>query len=109
MNIAHSAAIVAAAVLVTACLRFAPFVIFGGSRKTPEVVRYLGGVLQYSIMGMLVVYCLRNVSVTAFPFALPEFIACAAVVLLHLWKRNTLLSIVAGTVIYMVLIQTVFA
>ena len=69
---------------------------------------YFGKVLPFSIMGMLVVYCLRNISFTAFPFGIPELLGCAVVALLHLWKRNTLLSIGVGTVFYMLLVQTVF-
>ena len=88
---------------------FLPFLIFNGKRKTPEIVAYLGKVLPYSIMGMLVIYCFKSISVTAAPYGLPEIIAGASVVMLHRWKRNTLLSIVIGTIVYMVLIQFVFA
>lgn len=94
--------------LVTIALRFLPFLIFGENRKTPALITYLGQVLPYAIMGMLVVYCLKGASFTAAPYALPELLGCASVVLLHLWKRNTLLSIGGGTVIYMILIQLVF-
>lgn len=93
---------------VTAALRFLPFLIFGGHRKTPAVIAYLGQVLPYAIMTMLVVYCLRNVQITAAPFGIPELLCCGLVVLLHWWKGNTLLSILGGTVVYMVLVQTVF-
>ena len=104
----HSALMIAVIALVTAVLRFLPFLIFGESRKTPPLVSYLGQVLPYSIMGMLVVYCLKGVSITSFPFGIPEIIGCLAVTLLHIWKRNTLLSIGAGTVCYMLLVQFVF-
>ena len=104
----HSAAMIAVIALVTAALRFLPFFIFGENRKTPPLVTYLGQVLPYAIMGMLVVYCLKGVSLTAFPFGIPELLGCAAVILLHIWKRNTLLSIGAGTVCYMLLVQFVF-
>lgn len=103
----HSAALVAVIALVTMALRFLPFAIFR-NRRTPEYVAYLGRVLPYAIMGMLVVYCLRNISFAAMPFGLPELISCALVVVLHLWKRNTLVSIIGGTVCYMVLVQLVF-
>lgn len=103
----HSAALVATIALVTIGLRFLPFLIFRG-RQTPKFIAYLGRVLPYSIMGMLVVYCLRNTAVTAPPHGIPELMATALVVVLHLWKKNTLLSIIAGTVCYMVLIQSVF-
>lgn len=108
MDKLHSALIIAVAVAVTAGLRFLPFFIFGENRKTPALISYLGQVLPYAIMGMLVVYCLKGISFTAMPFGIPEILACGVVVLLHLWKRNTLLSIGAGTVCYMLLVQLVF-
>ena len=104
----HSALMIAVIALVTAALRFLPFWIFRENRKSPPLVSYLGQVLPFSIMGMLVVYCLRNISFAASPFGIPELIGCAVVVSLHLWKRNTLLSITGGTVCYMLLIQLVF-
>ena len=103
----HSAALIAVIALVTMALRFLPFLIFRG-RRTPPFIAYLGRVLPCAIMGMLVVYCLRSTALTAAPFGLPELIPTALVVGLHLWKRNTLLSIIAGTVCYMVLVQGVF-
>ena len=104
----HSALLIAVMALVTAGLRFLPFLIFGENRKTPPLVAYLGQVLPFAIMGMLVVYCLKNVSFTAAPFGIPEIVGCAVVTLLHIWKRNTLLSIGAGTLCYMLLVQFVF-
>ena len=103
-----SVLIIAVVALVTAGLRFLPFWIFGENRKTPPLIAYLGQVLPYAIMGMLVVYCLKSVSLTAAPFGIPEFIGCGVVALLHVWKRNTLLSIGAGTLCYMLLVQFVF-
>lgn len=94
--------------LVTAGLRFLPFVIFTKGRKVPEVVAYLGRVLPYAVMAMLVVYCLKGISFVQMPFGLPELISVVLVVVLHVWKRNTLLSIVGGTVCYMLLVQLVF-
>ena len=93
---------------VTAFLRFAPFIIFSGERPVPKWINYLGSVLPYSMMAMLVVYCLKGISFTKAPFAVPEIIAVATVVVLHIWKRNTLFGIICGTVCYMVLIQFVF-
>ena len=104
----HAALIIAVAGAVTLLLRFLPFLIFGGKRETPPFVVYLGKVLPYAIMGMLVIYCLRGISFTAAANFLPELIACAVVVLAHVWKRNTLLSIISGTVCYMLLVQFVF-
>lgn len=104
----YSAAMIAVIALVTAALRFLPFFIFRGNRQTPKYVEYLGKVLPYAIMGMLVVYCLKGVSFGDLENWLPYFLATASVVLIHLWKRNTLLSIITGTVLYMVLVQLVF-
>ncbi len=94
--------------LVTMGLRFLPFLIFRGKRETPAVVTWLGQVLPYATMAMLVVFCLRSVDVAGSPHGLPELISGALVVGLHAWKHNTLLSIICGTVCYMVLIQSVF-
>ena len=99
---------IAVIALVTAALRFLPFLIFGENRKTPPLVTYLGQVLPYAIMGMLVIYCLKGISLIAFPFGIPEILGCTTVTLLHIWNRNTLLSIGAGTVCYMLLVQFVF-
>lgn len=104
----HSAAMIAVIALVTAALRFLPFLLFGENRQTPPLVTYLGRVLPYAIMGMLVIYCLKGVSLTASPYGIPEAIACAVVIALHVWKRSTLLSIGAGTVCYMLLVQFLF-
>ncbi len=94
---------------VTILLRFLPFWVFQNEDKRPALITYLGTVLPYAVMGMLVVYCLKSVSVLSAPHGLPELLAIIAVVLLHLWKRNTLLSIFGGTALYMVLVQLVFA
>ncbi len=93
---------------VTAALRFIPFFVFSSGKKTPDIILYLGKFLPYAIMAMLVVYCLKNVNVLTFPFGLPELIGVLVAVLLHLLKRNTLLSIVGSTACYMLLIQFVF-
>ena len=108
MNDLHAVLTIAVIALVTAALRFLPFLVFGEKRETPPLITYLGQVLPYAIMGMLVVYCLKNVTLTSAPFGIPEAIGCAVVALLHVWKRNTLLSIGAGTVCYMLLVQFVF-
>lgn len=104
----HGIMLIAVIAGVTAFLRFIPFLVFGGNKKTPLYITYLSGVLPYAIMGMLVVYCLKNVSILDSPHGLPELLAGGSVVLLHLWKRNTLLSIAAGTILYMFLVQAVF-
>ena len=104
----HDVLLIVVAVLVTMATRFLPFLIFGDNRKTPPMIEYLGKVLPFAIMGMLVIYCLKDVSLLRFPYGLPELISCAAVVVLHIWKRNSLLSIGGGTVCYMLLVQLVF-
>ena len=99
---------IAVCALITAALRFLPFLIFGENRKTPSVITYLGQVLPFAIMGMLVVYCLKDMTFLSAPFGIPEIIGCTIVAGLHIWKRNTLLSIGAGTVCYMLLVQFIF-
>lgn len=116
----QAVAAVAVMALVTFLTRALPFLLFGRGERPPKTVLYLGRVLPPAIIAMLIVYCLRNVSFTlpadgsagAFLAALsgwaPQLLAAAAVVLLHVWKRNNLLSIFGGTVLYMVLVQAVF-
>ncbi|MBC3796715.1 branched-chain amino acid transporter permease [Acetobacterium tundrae] len=93
---------------LTFSTRFLPFALFGGGKKVPAIVQALGELLPPAVMAILVVYCLRNVSIMMAPHGLPEFIAIGIVAILHIWKRNNLLSIGGGTVIYMVLVQMVF-
>lgn len=104
----HSVLLVIVIALVTAATRFLPFLIFGGKKQPPAIITYLGKVLPCAIIGMLVVYCMKDVNISAFPHGLPELIGCAVVALLHIWKRNSLLSIGVGTVCYMLLVQLVF-
>lgn len=100
-------------VLATVCTRFLPFLLFSDKRsdgkgQLPPYVLFLGKALPAAIFGMLVVYCLKNVSVFSGNRGIPELISIVLIVLLHLWKRKTLLSIAAGTVCYMLLIQYIF-
>ena len=90
---------------VTILLRFLPFLIFGGRAKTPEFIEYLGKVLPYAIMGMLVVYCLKGISFNTVINWLPACIGVVLTAVIQIWKRNTIYSILAGTVVYMVLIR----
>ena len=92
----------------TVLLRALPFLIWGGKRKTPAYILYLGKVLPAAIIGMLVVYCLKDTVITAAPYGLPELLGTAGVVGLQVWKRNSLISILGGTVFYMLLVQFVF-
>ena len=103
----HAVLAVVIMAAVTVLLRILPFLIFRG-RKTPAYISYLGKYLPYAVMGMLVVYCLKGTTLTAVPFGFPELLSVGIVAALHLWKSNTLLSIVSGTACYMVLIQLVF-
>ena len=105
MDKPHVVLTIAVASLVTVGLRFLPFLIFSGKRQTPPLIAYLGKVLPYAVMGMLVVYCLKDMTA---PFGIPELLGCAAVALLHIWKRSTLLSIGGGTAVYMLLVNFVF-
>ncbi len=91
---------------VTALLRFLPFAVF--KKKVPAPILYLGRVLPFAIMAMLVVYCLKDTSFLTAPYGIPEALAVLAVILLHRWKHHTLLSILGGTALYMVLVQVVF-
>ena len=99
---------VAAVVLGTMATRFLPFLLFPSNKPTPSYVKYLGRVLPFAVIGLLVVYCFRTVSFLSGSHGIPELVAAAAVVLLHLWKKNMLLSIAGGTILYMVLVQLVF-
>ena len=102
----YAALLVLIMALVTWLLRFAPFLLF--QKRTPAGIIYLGKVLPQAMIGMLVVYCLKDVCLTAAPFGLPEGIAAGSVVALQCWKRNSLVSILGGTLLYMVLIRVAF-
>lgn len=108
MTDAHVALMILVMTGITFLIRALPFLLFPGNKKTPSYILYLGKLLPYSIIGMLVIYCFKNISFLAAPFGLPELIAAVAVILVHIWRRNTLLSIGGGTVLYMFLVQTVF-
>lgn len=99
---------IATIALATMATRFLPFLVFPAGRKTPKFIEYLGNVLPGAIFSLLIVYCLRNVELFAGSHGLPEAIAIVAVVLLHLWKRQILVSIAGGTIVYMLLVQFVF-
>jgi len=94
--------------VVTLITRAAPFILFGKQKKTPKYIEYIGRYLPPAIMVMLVIYSLRGISVTRFPFGVSEVVAVGAVCALHQWKRNAFVSIVGGTVVYMIFVQMVF-
>ena len=97
--------VVAAAVILT---RASSFILFPQGKETPKVILFLVDALPCALMALLVVYCLKSVSVIAAPHGIPELIAIAVVAGLHIWRHNTLLSITVGTIVYMVLVQAVF-
>ena len=105
---AQTMIMILAVALGTMITRFTPFLLFPDSKEPPKTVLYLGRVLPPAMMGLLVVYCLRNVSLIRSPHGIPELIAIAVIVVLHKWKENVLLSIGTGTVVYMLLVQLVF-
>ena len=109
MTITQQIITVAVVVLGTMTTRFLPFLIFPEGKEPPAVITYLGTVLPYAVIGLLVVYCLKSTPVLESPHGLPEMISVTLIIVLHKWKHNTLLSIVSGTVVYMLLIQLVFA
>ena len=89
----------------TFLLRFLPFLIF--REKTPQYITYLGQVLPTATIGMLVIYCFKDISIFSAPFGIPELTAAVCVIGLQIWKRNLLISILGGTVFYMILVQTI--
>lgn len=95
-------------VLGTVMTRFVPFLVFPAGKPTPKYIQYLGKVLPAAVFGLLVIYCLKNVSLFAGSHGIPEMIGIVVVVGLHLWKRQMLISIAGGTVCYMLLVQLVF-
>ena len=99
---------VAVIAAVTAAIRFLPFLVFKNGRSTPKLVEKLGRLLPFAVMGMLVVYCLKGINFTSLSNFLPELIASVVVCGSYIWKRNTLISIISGTLCYMILVQLVF-
>ena len=108
MNNTYIWTMIAVVALVTALLRFLPFIIFSNNQKTPKIIEKLSSILPFAIMGMLVVYCMKSISFTSVASFLPMLIAGAIVVALHVWKRSTLISIIGGTVSYMLMVQLIF-
>lgn len=108
MSLTQQIIIVAMVVLGTAVTRFLPFLIFPAGKPTPKYIQYLGKVLPAAVFGLLVVYSLKDVRILAGSHGLPEMISILLVIVLHVWKRQMLLSIAGGTVCYMLLVQFVF-
>lgn len=108
MTVKQQIITVAAVVLATVLTRFLPFMLFPSGKPTPKYIQYLGKYLPSAVFGLLMIYCFKNVSVFSGNHGLPELIATAVTVGLHLWKKQMLLSIAGGTVCYMLLVQLVF-
>ena len=104
----HSIEIIAVAAIVTFIIRAIPFVAFGGKREVPVTVTYLGKVRPPAIMVILEIYCIKGIHLLSGSHGIPELLSIAVVTALHVWKRNTLLSIAVGTSFYMILVQVVF-
>lgn len=108
MTLTQQLITIAMIVLGTALTRYLPFMLFPAGKQTPPYVRYLGKVLPSAVFGLLVIYCLRNVNVLGGTYGIPELLAITLVIVLHLWKRQMLLSIAGGAIFYMILVQTLF-
>lgn len=109
MSVTQSIITIAAVVAGTMLTRFIPFLVFPERKQTPKSIEYLGTILPFAMTGLLVVYSLKDTVLTAWPYGIPQAIAVILVVIVHRWKHNMMLSLAAGTIAYMILIQTVFA
>ncbi|KAB8287527.1 branched-chain amino acid permease [Bifidobacterium ramosum] len=108
MSLWQAVATIAVVAFGTMLTRFVPFLLFPESKEPPRFIRYLGKVLPYAMTGLLVVYSLKDVSLMSGSHGIPEAIAMLAIIALHVWKKNMLLSIAGGTILYMLLVQLVF-
>ena len=108
MTLTQKLLTIAICAIATMATRFLPFLLFSEKKETPRFIRYLGKALPPATFGMLVVYCLKHVDLLSGSHGIPEAIALAVTFALHLWKRQMLFSIAAGTVTYMLLVQLVF-
>ena len=108
MTVSQQVITILVVVLGTMLTRYLPFLLFPGNKPTPKYIRYLGNVLPAAVFGLLVIYCLKNVSLLTGSHGIPELVSIAVVIALHLWKRQMLLSIAGGTVCYMLLVQLLF-
>ena len=108
MTTTHLIIMIVAAAVCTFATRLFPFELFGGKKEVPKFIKYLGDVLPVAILGILIVYCLKDFENGDINYILPQIICVALTALIHLWKRNTLLSIAVGTIAYMLLIHFVF-
>ncbi|MFP3124868.1 branched-chain amino acid transporter permease [Ectobacillus funiculus] len=108
MGIVQQVITIAMVVLGTMLTRFLPFAVFPSGKPTPKYVQYLGKVLPSAVLGLLVIYCFKDVSLLSGNHGTPELIAVTVVAFLHFWKKNMFLSISGGTLVYMILVQFIF-
>lgn len=108
MTLTQQIIIILMVVISTMITRFLPFLVFPADKPTPKYIQYLGAYLPAAVFGLLVIYCLKNVSIFTGSHAIPEMISILVVVVLHLWKRQMLVSIAGGTICYMLLVQFIF-
>jgi len=108
MSLAQQMVTIAMVVFGTMLTRFLPFIVFPSGKPTPEYLQYLGKVLPAAVIGLLVIYCFKDVSFLSESHGIPQLIGVAVVALLHLWKKKMLLSIAGGTIVYMILVQLIF-
>ena len=108
VNTNYTLSAIAVMAIVTFAIRVAPFILFGKDKPTPKYIVYIGNYLPPAVIAMLIIYCLRNVVLSTFPFGIPEVIGVITVAVLHIWKRNNLTSIIGGTAVYMIAVQFVF-
>ncbi|WP_029329018.1 branched-chain amino acid transporter permease [Lentibacillus jeotgali] len=108
MSISQQIIVIAMVVLGTVITRFLPFLVFPSGKPTPNYIQYLGKVLPAAVLGLLVIYCFKDVSFLSGNHGIPEIIGVSVVTLLHYWKKNMLLSIAGGTIVYMLLVQMIF-
>ena len=108
VNVNYTLSAILVIVVVTFGTRLVPFIFFGKDKATPKCIVYIGNYLPPAVMAMLIIYCLRNVKLFLFPFGIPEIIGIITVAILHIWKRNNLISIIGGTIVYMIMVQLIF-
>lgn len=108
IGFSESVAIIAVTGALTVAVRALPFILFGRHKEMPKSIDYLGKILPPAIIATLVVYCLKGIEFGTFGSFVPELVSAALVAILHVWKRNVLLSMAGGTVLYMFLVQVVF-
>lgn len=108
MTVTEQIITIASVVVATMLTRFLPFLIIGANRETPKYIKYIGKVFPCAIFALLIIYCLRNVEIFSGSHGLPEFLGIISTVIIHMLKRQMLLSMAVGTMIYMFLVQFIF-